>query len=188
MDKRILLNVCCGPCAFPIIEYLIKQDQQQPLVLYFFAPNISPPDEYQRRLTAAQKVAQHYNLPLIEGEYDHVRWLEYVKTNLLRSPENYAENSGRCLACFSYRIGEAGEYAAKHDFAEFAITLSVSAHKDTQFMNSYAEFIALREKVNYHSFPLEAKTAHHLGAELSRRLGIYRQKYCGCEFSLNTGS
>lgn len=180
-----LLNVCCAPCGLPIIEYLIKSTVNgNNLSLYFYGPNIYPEDEYIRRLGETQKIAALYGLQLFEGDYDHENWLAYVKGKLVNPPEDYPENGERCSACFQYRLQKTALFAKENGFNRFATTLSVSRFKDTAFINGYGEKLAAENQLTYVTFPLDAGEAHRLGLELSKRHDIYRQKYCGCEFSV----
>ena len=73
--------------------------------------------------------------------------------------------------------------ATQQGFQKFATTLSVSRFKDVSFINRYGDELAKQLGLEYVAFDLDAGEAHRKGLELSRQHGIYRQKYCGCEFS-----
>jgi predicted adenine nucleotide alpha hydrolase (AANH) superfamily ATPase len=173
-----LLNVCCAACCLPVLE------NQKRFSLFFYSPNIHPREEYDRRLDATIKVAVLYGVKLLIGEYDHAEWLEYVKENILRVPESYPENSARCLACFAYRIDRTAAFSQKKKIPEFALTLSASRFKNREFINSFGESTALKYGLNYQPLTPDPDRAHQISLQLSRQHGIYRQKYCGCEFSL----
>ena len=174
----LLLNVCCAPCSLPVIE------SEKGVSLYFYSPNIWPREEYDRRLEATRQVAAIYGVQLTVGDWDHEAWLTYIKSNISNSPDQYPENSARCLACFAYRIDRTAEYTKKSRFNDFALTLSVSRFKDIGFINSYGESAGLRKGLNYKPLSLDAELAHQVSVQLSKKHGVYRQKYCGCEFSL----
>jgi predicted adenine nucleotide alpha hydrolase (AANH) superfamily ATPase len=178
----LLLNVCCAPCSLPIIE------SEKGLSLYFYSPNIYPREEYDRRLAATEQVAKIYDIELTVGDYDHEAWLNYVTAHIDKAPEEYPENSARCLACFAYRIDRTAEYSRQNKFKDFAMTLSVSRFKDVDFINSYGESAGVQKGVNYKPLSLDADLAHQVSQQLSKKHGIYRQKYCGCEFSQRKGS
>jgi len=180
----LLLNVCCAPCGLPIIEYLLSEPGI--VALYFYNPNIYPPPEHQRRLEAAEKVASLYNLKLYIVEYDHEGWLKFIKENLSKPPEDYPENSDRCLACFRCRLDKTALFAKENGFDSFATTLSISRFKDTKFINDYGKRLAEKYGLDYKTFALDAGEAHRVGLGLSKKHNIYRQKYCGCEFSLGS--
>jgi hypothetical protein len=176
----MLLNICCATCTLPIVEYLAEAKP----VLYFYSPNIYPPEEYARRRDEARKIAVIYELDFWEGDYDHAAWLSYLEEKLMEPLENYPENGERCQACFQYRLKQTAEFAKENDFDEFGTTLSVSRFKDTDFINNYGKWLAGKYQLNYRTFPLDPEEAHCKGLQLSKKHNIYRQKYCGCEFSL----
>lgn len=178
----LLLNVCCAPCGLPIIEDLLSEQKIE--ALYFYNPNIFPEEEYEKRLEETEKVASLYNLKLYQDDYDHANWLKFITGKLSQAPESYPENSERCSLCFRYRLEKTALFAKDEGIPEFATTLSVSRFKDTKFINSYGEELAKTHGLKYIPLSLDANVAHQKGIELSKKHAIYRQKYCGCEFSL----
>ncbi len=175
---NLLLNVCCAPCALPLIEAAGKP------TLFFYGPNIYPKEEYDKRLGETEKVAQLYKLDFLTGEYEHEAWLAYVKAQLPNPLDTYAEGSERCQACFRFRLAGTARFAKENGFKRFATTLSVSRFKDVSFINRYGDDLAREQGLEYFPFTLDSHAAHKRGLELSREHHIYRQRYCGCEFSL----
>jgi len=182
----MLLHVCCAPCALPIVEYLLSDLKIKPedLVLYFFNPNIFPETEYKKRLAEVKKKASLYHLKFYSEKYNHQKWLDFFKKKLDKPLEEYPENGLRCLECFKFRLNRTVLFAKTHGFKEFATTLSVSRYKDVKFINQYADGLAKNLNLKYKTFPLDPQKAYQKGINLSKKYGIYRQKYCGCEFSL----
>ena len=180
VGKRLLLNVCCAPCALPIID---RDYQDIDFHLFFWGSNIYPKEEYQKRLAETRKVATLYHLPVLEVEYDHNLWLDFLRKNLSQPLESYAENEERCLICFRYRLEKTVAFAQENGFKIFATTLSLSCFKDTFFIDHYAKNLAVDYDLEYYQFPLDPKWAYQKGIELSKKYNVYRQKYCGCEFS-----
>jgi predicted adenine nucleotide alpha hydrolase (AANH) superfamily ATPase len=173
----MLLNVCCAPCALPLIEAAERP------VLFFYGPNIYPKEEYDKRLGETEKVAQLYGLDFLAGEYEHDAWLDYLKAQLPDQPESYREGGERCQACFKFRLAGTAKFAKERGFKRFATTLSVNRFKDVCFINRYGEALAKEAGLEYFPFTLDPGAAHKRGLDLSRQHGVYRQKYCGCEFS-----
>jgi epoxyqueuosine reductase len=173
----MLLNVCCAPCALPLIEAADNP------TLFFYGPNIYPQEEYDKRLGETEKVAKLYGLDFLAGEYEHDHWRDYLKAQLPDQPESYHEGGARCQACFKFRLAGTAKFAKERGFKQFATTLSVSRFKDVSFINRYGDELARQQGLAYVVFSLDAGEAHRRGLELSRQHGIYRQKYCGCEFS-----
>ena len=177
---KLLLNVCCAPCALPLIEAADSP------ALFFYGPNIFPREEYDKRLQETEKVAGIYGLKFLTGEYEHENWLKSVMSQLPNLPETYQEGRERCQACFKFRLAGTAKFAKERGFQRFATTLSVSRFKDVSFINRYGDDLARQNGLEYVAFDLDAGEAHRKGLELSRQHSIYRQKYCGCEFSLRT--
>ena len=48
----LLLHACCGPCSSYTIEYLSKFFD---IYVYYYNPNIYPPQEYERRLSELER-------------------------------------------------------------------------------------------------------------------------------------
>ncbi len=182
--NSMLIHTCCAPCALPIIEYLLNQKQNKDIVLYFYNPNIYPKQEHIKRLEQVKKISKIYNLKLIIDEYEHDKWLEYLKKSLLYSLESYPENDKRCLSCFSFRLDKTVEFAKENGFKEFATTLSINRFKDIKFINDYGFKIAKQNNLKYITFDLEPFQAYQKEQELIKKHNLYSQKYCGCEFSI----
>jgi len=64
---KVLLHICCGPCAIYPVQALKKEGLD--VEGFFYNPNIHPKDEYERRLEAARKVAQELDFLLVAGDY-----------------------------------------------------------------------------------------------------------------------
>ena len=178
----MLLNVCCAPCGLPIVEQYAGRE----LTLLFDGPNIHPREEHDRRLAATRQLAALYGRELLTVEYEHAAWLKFVGGQLDQPPETYPENGDRCRACFKFRLQRTAFLAREKGFTEFAATLSVSRFKDVAFINKYGTELAHRLWLKYVPLDLDPDQAHRRGLELSKQHGIYRQKYCGCEFSLRS--
>jgi len=179
----MLLHTCCAVCALPIIEYLLKEKKVKDITLYFYNPNIYPKEEYDRRLKDVKKIAKIYKLKFVNGRYKYNEWLEYIKKSLPQLPEEYLENSDRCLSCFRFRLEKTVEFAKKNNFNEFNTTLSVNRFKNIDYINQYAKELAKKHQLIYKTFNLNPNKAHKVNLELTKKYGLYRQKYCGCEFS-----
>ena len=180
----MLLHTCCAVCALPIIEYLLKEGRAKDITLYFYNPNIYPEEEYIKRLKDVEKISKIYKLKLIVGKYKHDKWFEYLKKSLPKPPEEYLENSDRCLSCFRFRLEKTVKFAQDNNFDEFATTLSVNRFKNTEFIDKYGKFLSNKYKIKYKKFNIDFNEAYELGLKLSKKYNLYRQKYCGCEFSM----
>ena len=172
MKKKILLHTCCAVCASACVERL-RLEKIEP-VLFFSNHNISPKEEYDKRLEAAKKLAKAWKVELIEDTYDHEGWLDAVK-----GYENEPEKGLRCGKCFDYSFARTSAYAQEHGFKHFTSTLTVSPHKVSKMIFEIAS-----KYPSYQAWDFKKKDGFKRSNELSRELELYRQNYCGCEFSL----
>lgn len=170
MKRRLLLHVCCGPCATHPVRAL---QEEYDLTLFFSNSNIAPEAEYRKRLANAQKVATECDVPLVTDEYDHEMWLACI-AGLEEEPEKGA----RCEKCFEFNLSSAARYAQAHGFDLFTTTLTISPHKDSQVI-----FRIGKQAGPFLAVDLKKKDGFKRSVELSKAQGLYRQDYCGCEFS-----
>ncbi|MDC7125900.1 MAG: epoxyqueuosine reductase QueH [Spirochaetales bacterium] len=171
-NKKLLLHVCCGPCATSSIERLLEDGWE--VDLFYCNSNISPKTEWDKRLEGVDKVASYFNLKWFSDEYTHSIWLDSVK-----GYENEPEKGSRCSVCFDFSFKRASEAALKGYYQGFSTTLTVSPHKNSKIIfdlaNGYGNFI---------EYNFKKRDGYKRSLELSNKLGLYRQNYCGCEFSI----
>lgn len=142
--------------------------------MYFSNSNLCDEEEYAKRLAAARTVADHFGLELIADPYDHNAWLAAVQ-----GLENEPERGARCSACFCFSLTRTAEMAQRLGMS-FATTLTVSPHK-----NSAVIFDIGAAWEHFEPWDFKKKDGFRLSIENSRELGLYRQNFCGCEFSRN---
>ena len=75
------------------------------------------------------------------------------------------------------------EEAEKWHFDEFATTLSVSPHKNTDRINAVGYDLEKNVAPVFLDESFKKKDGFRRSVELSKEYGIYRQNYCGCVFS-----
>ena len=173
---RLLLHVCCGPCATAVIERIGSRFE---VVCFWYNPNIEPSAEYERRLAGMRTVAEVMGVPLVEGQRDTEGWREAIA-----GWENEPEAGRRCQICFEYRLRRAAEYAHARDMDCLATTLTVSPHKDAQLINSLGEGLAEAAGVKFLAEVWRKEGGFQRSVQLSKQLNLYRQKYCGCSYSM----
>ena len=174
--SRLLLHVCCGPCSTEVMNRLAAGNE---LVLFFYNPNIFPKEEYDRRLAEAEMFAAGRNIRFIKGEWEHEKWLKAVE-----GLEHEPEGGKRCAACFAFRLGEAAMIARQEGARAFTTTLTISPHKKAPDVNSAGEEAGKREGVAFISEDFKKKDGFLKSCRAAREAGMYRQDYCGCEFSV----
>ncbi len=174
---RLLLHSCCGPCSTYVLEYLSRYFE---ITLVYYNPNIYPAAEYQHRLATQKEVLKQTGwATLVEGKYDHSAFLQAV-----RGYEAEPEGGARCEFCFRQRMEEAARLAGEGGYDYFATTLSVSPHKDAALLGQIGRELEARYGVKHLPSDFKKKEGYKRSVALSGEMGLYRQDYCGCEFSL----
>ena len=181
LERRpsLLLHSCCGPCSSYCLSYLEKYFD---ITVLYYNPNIYPKEEYDLRLKEQRRFIDEAmnGVKLIAAPYDHSEFTEYVK-----GLENEKEGGARCEKCFELRLLKTAELAAEKGFDFFGTTLTVSPHKNAQVINSLGEKIAQEFTIApawlYADF--KKKNGYKISIELSQKYGLYRQNFCGCEYS-----
>ena len=173
---KLLLHVCCGPCATAVLERLAAEYDVTP---YWYNPNIQPPEEYALRLDSALKLTSELGLsmPLEEGG-------EEAFADLVRGLEAEPEGGERCLLCYELRLRQAMQYAKEHGFTHVTTTLSISPHKDAEAINEIGLRLARDFGLTFVAADFKQAGGFARSVELSKHHGLYRQKYCGCLPSL----
>jgi epoxyqueuosine reductase len=148
--------------------------------LFYCNPNIYPLDEYDRRLDELRLFSDKTGAPLILGKCDAVEWEESVKEFA-----HLGERSERCRVCYRFRIEASFAYAAEHGFNEVGTVLSVSPHKNSQWIHEIGMQCEATYGIPYVDRDFKKNDGFKKGSLLSREYGFYRQAYCGCKYSLD---
>ncbi|MFH0977827.1 MAG: epoxyqueuosine reductase QueH [Candidatus Woesearchaeota archaeon] len=176
--EKMLLHVCCGPCSTNAVEELGKEYD---VTLFFYNPNIYPETEYKRRLEQAKKVARVHGLGLVEGNYDNNAWDSFV-----RMYTEEPEGGKRCKLCFEYRLKETAKQAKNKGFAVFATTITTGPNKEARVINEIGIELAKQYGIKFLEADFKKKDGYLKSINKSVGLGLYRQNYCGCVYSLRS--
>ena len=168
---RTLLHTCCGPCASACVPALKEMGRE--VTMLFANSNIDTKEEFDKRLREAEKLAAVDGVKIVALPYDHEEWLREVAAGYEHEPEKGA----RCARCFRYNLTKAAEYAKAHGFDEFTTSLTVSPHKVSPVI------FAASDDPAFLKMDFKKKEGFKLSVKRTKELGLYRQSYCGCEFS-----
>ena len=91
----------------------------------------------------------------------------------------------RCRACYRMRLEEAAATAAESGFEGLATTLAVSPYQFTDVIREELERAAAQAGICAHF--QDFRPYYDEATRISRELGMYRQNYCGCRFSIKEG-
>ena len=173
-DNRILIHACCGICSgYPI--QLLKDMGYTPVV-YFSNSNLDTEEEYKRRLEAQKIVCMYHWVDLIIDDYTHSDFL-----NIVKGLENEPERGKRCDKCFELRLKHTAQKAKELGITKFTTSLVISPHKNFEKITAIGNSVS--EGLEYIAIDFKKKDGFLKTNNLSKELGIYRQNYCGCEFS-----
>ena len=173
---RILLHVCCAPDATVAFERLKEVGD---VWGYFHNPNIHPRKEYLKRIDSFLKLVKKWHLNFVEAEYKPQDWFKAIK-----GFENEPEGGRRCEICIRYNLEKTAIKAKELGFDAFATSLTTSPHKDVKFINEVGKEIARKYGLKYIESTFRKKNGFLKSVEYSKKLGLYRQNYCGCIFSI----
>jgi epoxyqueuosine reductase len=174
--RRLLLHACCAPCGTH--PFTVLRDTFE-VTVYFDNPNIFPESEYRARLQEIRTLGAKWRFAVEDGAYDTAVWMDRI-----RGLEAESEGGKRCAECFRFRLERASGRALELGMNAFATTLSVSPHKNAALINQIGSEIAESSGVAFFAADFKKQDGFRKSCDLSREEGLYRQSYCGCEFSL----
>lgn len=177
IKPTLLLHACCAPCSSYCIEYLNEHFE---ITMFFYNPNIYPADEYDHRVSELRRLVSEMGLdiPVLECENDTESFYALAKGR-----ENVREGGARCFDCYRLRLEKTALLAKEKGFDYFTTTLSISPLKNAAKLREIG--LELEEKYGVKNLPsdFKKKEGYKRSIELSRKYSLYRQDYCGCEYS-----
>lgn len=192
---RILLHICCAPCAIASIEVLRKEGHE--VTGFFYNPNIHPYSEYLKRKDEVEKYSKevglvvHYSDYEIENYFQHIFYgMEFQKKfQPLKISRSYCQRrfscnealKDRCPVCWWLRLEKTANFAKENGSDSFTTTLLGSPYQDHDVIKGICIDIAKRLELGFHykDFRTRFREAHIK----AKSEGIYCQNYCGCVFS-----
>lgn len=172
---KLLLHSCCAPCSSACIERLKDAFD---LTVYYYNPNIDTISEYNARKEEQQRLCKELQIDCIVE--DHLQADFYTAVN---GKEDLPEGGARCTICYELRLKKTAKKAIELGYEYFATTLTVSPLKDADRLNRIGERIQEELSIKYLPSDFKKKGGYQRSIELSREYNLYRQNYCGCEFS-----
>ncbi len=97
--------------------------------------------------------------------------------------EELPEGGARCRMCFEMRLSAAAKLAKEGGFDCFDTTLSVSPYKNYDVISEVGLALSGALGVEFLAGNYKKKDGYRRSVELSKQYGLYRQHYCGCEYS-----
>lgn len=178
----LLLQSCCAPCSTTALSRLSEVFK---ITVYYYNPCLYPDSEFEKRKNEQVKLISILNeklknkIELIVPQHNEQAFLEIAK-----GLENQPEGGGRCYKCYTQRLENTAKQAKLHNFDYFGTTLSVSPYKHADWLNEIGYKMQAEYGVNFLPADFKKQNGYLFSINESKRLGLYRQDYCGCRFSL----
>jgi epoxyqueuosine reductase len=168
--KKLLLHACCGPCLSGADAALGKELFDT--TAYFYNPNIHDESEFIKRIEGLKSYLSSKGMKsYVDERYD----LEYFKKEV-------SEAAGdRCVRCYTVRLNKAAGFAKANRFDAFSTTLLISPYQKHEKIKEVGE--AASKEYGIEFIYRDMRSFYRESVEISKTLGIYRQKHCGCYLS-----
>jgi len=168
---KVLLHICCGPCAVYPAQAL--KDEGFDVEGFFYNPNIHPYSEYKKRYEAVVAASQRLSLSVIYHRYDFEKFLRDVSSIQDRNDQH--------AFCWRVRLEETARIASEHKIPNFTTTLLSSPYQDIDKIKALGEELALKYGINFlaRNFRKGFAESH----KASKEWQLYHQNYCGCIYS-----
>ncbi len=170
---KLLLHVCCGPCSLVPVAHFGGEGWD--ITAFFFNPNIQPAEEWLLRCGAMRQVARALNIALVEEGHsaDPAAWAI--------SLGGARERAERCPRCYGLRLDRTAQRAAEQGFDAFSTSLLYSRYQQHENVRRMAEDAARRHGASF--LYRDFRPWWWDGVARAQKMGIYRQKWCGCLLS-----
>lgn len=174
--ERLLLHSCCAPCSSACLERLKEHFQ---ITVLYYNPNIDDEAEYLKRKAEQIRFLQETGwADFVDCDHETERFAQLAK-----GMENEPERGARCYRCYALRLEKTAQVAKEKGFAWFATTLTLSPHKNADWLNEIGANAGGRYAVNYLFTDFKKKGGYYRSIDLSKEYGLYRQDFCGCKYS-----
>ena len=172
---KLLLHSCCAPCSTACIERLKDFFE---LTVYFYNPNLDSEEEFSLR---AKEQVRYCESELVDVCVEKYVPQEFY--NVVKGLEHVLEGGARCEKCFYLRLKRTAEKAKELGVDYFTTTLTVSPLKNATKLNQIGQNIEREVGVKFLPTDFKKRNGYLRSIQLSKENELYRQNYCGCEFS-----
>ncbi len=102
----------------------------------------------------------------------------------MKGLEDEPEGGLRCELCFRLRLAATAERAQSVGYELIATTLTIGRNKQAVTVNRIGQEVCAAYGIRFLDADWKKQDGFRQAVQLSRQLGLYRQHYCGCEFSI----
>ena len=176
--KKLLMHCCCAPCSSHCLSVLAEHFD---ITAYFYNPNITDYDEYIKRFRELDRFVHEIYVEGVDVELAEHE--PQVFLDMAKGREDLPERGLRCYDCYKLRLEKSAIHAKKNEYDVFTTTLSISPHKNADWLNEIGAEMSRKYDIDYLFSDFKKKNGYKHSIELSKEYGLYRQNFCGCEFS-----
>jgi len=169
MKRKILVHTCCANCLIYPLKILRDFDYE---IHSFFYNHIHPFTEFKRRLDTTIEYTKKMGINLIIKEKYEL--IDFIQNVAFREEK-------RCFYCYNSRLEATAKLAAKSNFEAFTTTLLYSKHQKHDLIKDICENLENRYGVKF--FYFDFRKGWNEAIEEAKKMGLYRQNYCGCIYS-----
>jgi len=174
---ELLVHICCAPDASYGVRALRDRFD---VAGFFYNPNIHPREEFRKRLRATLDLQEKDPFSLVVGNGGEEAWEDAT-----RGMEGEPERGRRCEACVRLRLRETARKATELGMPAFGTVLTVSPKKDAAMVNRVGREEGERAGILFAEADLKKGDGYLKSVRASREMGLYRQRYCGCRYSIH---
>ncbi len=193
---KLLMHMCCSNCSLYPVK--LTREEGMDYTGFWYNPNIHDLEEYSLRLDSVKKLAGLWDIDI--HYIEDFSPLEYFNALGIADPAGAADSllrgtgqltvedfplapafPERCASCYRLRLEKTASHAHKQGYSAFTTTLLISPYQDYEGIVKAGNELA--EKYNVEFFERDYRPFFREAMNMSRELGLYRQKYCGCIFS-----
>lgn len=156
--SKILLHICCAPCATYVNKWLSEKgfDVRD----FFYNPNLRPRIEYERRLLTAKHYGMMAGYKVICEEQDQETAV------------------GDCENCYGVRLRRTAELAKTLLLDCFSTTLLISPYQKHDLLKRMGQKIGQEAGIEF--YYQDFRVGYRESRQMAKEMKLYRQKYCGC--------
>ena len=174
--ETLLLHSCCAPCSSYCLEEVAPKLKT---TVFYYNPNLDSREEYEKRKNEQKRLLSETGL----ADFSDCDYLHEEFEEIAKGYEEAQEGGARCERCFRLRLTRTAERAREDGFDCFGTTLTVSPLKNAELINQLGFEIAEQYGIKYMPSDFKKRGGYLRSIELSKQHELYRQNYCGCEYS-----
>lgn len=174
--KKMLLHICCAPDATVPWPELLGGGFC--VAGFMYGGNIHPREEYEKRADALRVLSSAIGAEAVIEPWATDEWLA-ATLELAAAPEG----GERCRICFALQLSAAARFASENGYTHLTTTLTISPHKDPALINRIGAAAAEKRGLIWVEKIWRRNDGFKRSVEMSKKLGLYRQNYCGCIYS-----